>query len=363
MLSKKTIVHITYKISAGGLEQVLLQTVNGTPQYDHVILSITNVDQFKERFLPSTRFISLDKMPGSSLGVLKRGYSILKDIKPDIVHTYNLAGAEFLPVARLAGVKHTVHCEHGTPQTQASNQNTKLTLMRRLFLSFANHIIVVSHPLKTWLNKTVKVRADKITVVPNGVNTQVYKYIPFSPRPTFTIGTVARLSIEKNQQLLLQAFELFLSKVPAQAAKLCFLRIVGDGEQRRALEEQANAMSAKDNVTFVGNSDKVVEELQKFDLFVLSSVSEGMPMTILEAMSLGLPILSTDVGNISDVLHTSKGGVTVPSGDVDALAMHMMRFYEQQELRQQMGEKGSSYVQEHFAIQRMLSAYTAVYEA
>jgi len=359
----KTIVHITYKISAGGLEQVLLQTVMGLPQYKHVVISVTSSDSFKQRFSDSTQFIDLDKQAGGSAKVLWRAYKILSSIKPDIVHTYNLAGAEFLPIAFFAGVKHRVHCEHGTTQTQAALRSTKITWLRKCYLPFAKHIIVVSTQLQSWLNNIIGVPEKKISVVLNGVNTQVNKHIPKPISGSFTIGTVARLSIEKNQQLLINAFADFLHNLPKDEAVDCHLRIVGDGAQRTALESLVVKRDVSSNVVFVGNSDKVNQELALLDLFVLTSISEGMPMTILEAMATGLPVLSTDVGNIAGVISASKGGQVVPSNDKKALVEALSFFYLQANKRVEMGQCAANFVRENCSDTNMLKAYQTIYNA
>lgn len=361
MQGTKTIVHITYKISAGGLEQVLLQTVLGLPQYTHVVISITDSDAFKQRFPETTQFIDLGKQAGSSLVVLWQAFKLLRQIKPTIVHTYNLAGAEFLPIAYLAGVKQRVHCEHGTPQTQAALRSNKTTWLRKCFLPFAKHIIVVSSQLQSWLTEVIGVSASKINIVLNGVNTQVYKNIPKQVSSSFTIGTVARLSVEKNQQLLIKAFAEFLQGLSYQQTTHCSLRIVGDGAQRNDLVALAEQLNISAKVIFVGNSDKVCEELAHLDLFLLTSVSEGMPMTILEAMATGLPVLSTDVGNIAGVLRVSEGGQVVPSNDQTALVAALSYFYLHADERVKMGQNGARYVREHYSDTTMLKAYDRIY--
>lgn len=363
MLAKKTIVHITYKISAGGLEQVLLQTVNGLPQYKHVVIAISTSDDFIERFDTSTQFINLEKQAGGSAKVLWAGFKLLRQLKPDVVHTYNLAGAEFLPIAFFAGVKKRVHSEHGTPQTQAALRSNKITWLRKTFLPFANHIIVVSNQLKKWLVDVIGQSNSKVSVVLNGVNTKVYKLHTRANTDTFTFGTVARLSPEKNQGLLIEAFADFLLRLPQQQANKCFLRIVGDGPQMSVLVALVAQLNVTNQVVFVGNSNQVSDELALIDVFTLTSISEGMPMTILEAMATGLPILSTNVGNISGVLEASKGGKVVPSENKEKLVEALLWFYSKESERLDMGSKAHTYVQNNCSDTNMLLAYQSIYDA
>lgn len=363
MLAKKTIVHITYKISAGGLEQVLLQTVNGLPQYNHVVIAISTSDDFMQRFDSTTQFINLDKKAGGSAKVLWAAFKLLRQLKPDVVHTYNLAGAEFLPVAFFAGVKKRVHSEHGTPQTQAALRSNKITWLRKAFLPFANHIIVVSKQLKEWLVDIIGQANDKVSIILNGVNTSVYSLHGRRNTQSFTLGTVARLSPEKNQALLIQAFAEFLLRLPQAQASNCFLRIVGDGPQMLALVDLVKQLNLTNQVVFVGNSNTVSQELELIDLFILTSISEGMPMTILEAMATGLPILSTDVGNIRGVVEASKGGMVVPSENKDKLVEALLWFYSQESERLEMGNNAHAYVQDNCSDTNMLLAYQSIYDA
>src|SRR5574343_1765859 len=115
-MTRRHIVHIVYSFSIGGLENVIVQLINGLPadEFEHTVLSLTTISDFKTRITrPDVKFIALNKPPGHAIPLYPKIYRLLRQLKPDVVHTCNLAALEIIPIAWLAGVKTRIHAEHG----------------------------------------------------------------------------------------------------------------------------------------------------------------------------------------------------------------------------------------------------------
>ena len=147
------------------------------------------------------------------------------------------------------------------------------------------------------------------------------------------LGIVGRLEPEKDHRTLLRAFQALIAH--RQAARLL---IVGDGSLRRELEAQCRALEIEGNVTFLGARADIPQVLAAFDVFVLSSVQEGVPLSVVEAMGAGKPVIATDVGGLRLLVRPNVNGLLVPPADPVALEAAMRELVGNAALRQEMGD-------------------------
>jgi glycosyltransferase involved in cell wall biosynthesis len=168
--------------------------------------------------------------------------------------------------------------------------------------------------------------------------------------------TVARLSPVKDQATLLRAVARVVSEIPD-----FHLDIVGDGPSRVGLVSLTAELGLDTHVTFHGATDDVPRFLAGARLFVLSSISEGVPLTILEAMAAGLPVVSTDVGGVEEVVANQQTGLLVPPSDADALAGAMLELLLDSERSQRMGSAAQRRAQERFDAREMVRNYESLY--
>jgi glycosyltransferase involved in cell wall biosynthesis len=171
---------------------------------------------------------------------------------------------------------------------------------------------------------------------------------------TLVIGTIARLDPVKDLATLIRATARLAGRRPAG------LLIVGDGPERQALEAVARETSAASAIRFVGHRDDAREWLQACDVFANSSISEGVSLTILEAMAAGLPVVATKVGGTPEVVDETCGRL-VPARDVDAMAVAIERLAEAPALRLSLGQAARARVEERFTIERMVEEYRRAY--
>jgi glycosyltransferase involved in cell wall biosynthesis len=140
------------------------------------------------------------------------------------------------------------------------------------------------------------------------------------------------------------------------------LVLVGEGPQRRVLEAKIASASLAAQVRLLGNRTDVAALLGEFDVFVLSSVAEGMPGAVLEAMASGLPVVATRVGGVGEVVVDGATGTLVEPGNPGALALALRSYVEDESLRRQHGDGGRQRVEQHFSLAAMLAGYTSLYD-
>jgi glycosyltransferase involved in cell wall biosynthesis len=173
------------------------------------------------------------------------------------------------------------------------------------------------------------------------------------------IGNVARLDKVKDQAGLLLAFKQLQEQ---NGGGDCRLIMVGDGSERAELQYRINQLGLTKSVRLLGNRTDVPELLAACDVFVLSSIAEGMPITVLEAMAAGLPVVVTDVGGMASVVQAGVNGALVPARNPDALAQALAEYATDETLRRRHGDAGRARALARFGLDKMVTAYTGLYD-
>ena len=357
------VVHLVYAFSVGGLERIIANVINHLPaeSYHHTIIALTQVDtDFMLAEELNCEFYALHKAPGTSVKLHGKVFRLLRKIKPQVLQTYNLACVEFHPIAFLAGVPVRIHAEHGRDINDPSGSNNKYKLLRRVASWFTHHVIAVSLDLHQWLINEVKVSARKAKLILNGVDTQCYQPVSTERYPPLVFGHVARLSPIKNQHNLIAAYAQACT-TDSQFARNTQLSVVGDGELSETLQQQVASLASDINVRLQGQRHDMPQVYQAFDVFVLSSDAEGIPMTMLEAMASGLPVLSTNVGGIPAIV-TAQSGFLLEPQSIDALAKGFLSMYAYRSQWQKMGKAARERIIEQFSQQKMLADYAMLYQ-
>ena len=373
MSQRPLIVHLTYILDFGGLETLIVETINRMPvdQYRHAIVCLTKFTDFRERITrPGVEVIALDKQPGLGLDTHVKLWKLLRQMKPTILHTYNLATAEYAFTAAMAGVPVRVHAEHGRDAGDPQGKNPKHRLLRRLLSPFIDCYVAVSNDLELWLKRDVGIAEKKVLFIDNGVDT--HRFVPLAPGTLppplfaippgcFVIGTVGRIQDVKNHAGLIEAFILLREQLPQRRDSMKLV-IVGASPLLPALERQIAAADIGDAVLLPGGRDDIAAVMQTFSLFVMSSIAEGMPVTLLEAMSSGLPVVSTRVGGIPDLVVDNETGALVPAGDPQALAAALAVYVRAPSLARRHGAAARTRIVQKYSIDAMLGSYVALYD-
>lgn len=368
-LRRRRIVHVVYSFGIGGLENVIVQLINRLPQdrFEHVVLSLTTIGDSRARIQRSdVQFISLNKQPGHAIPLYPRIWKLLRQLRPDVVHTCNLAALEVVPLAWLAGVPLRIHAEHGWDAHDPRGESVRYQRVRRLYRPFVSHYVAVSADIDRYLAQRIHVAPDRRSLIANGVDTerfspavaqaQVPQDCPFQPRQHWLVGTVGRLQTVKNQPLLARAFVRMLEQHP-QAAALARLVIVGDGPLRADVQGVLH-QAGRANLAWVpGARDDIPELLRALDCFVLPSQAEGTSCTLQEAMATGLPVIATAVGGTPALLSHGDTGRLIPSDDVEALAQSMWECFEAPQAAKKMGLRARKAIIAQHGVHAMIQRY------
>ena len=357
------IVHIIYRFDIGGLESVLVNMINTMPEqsYRHVIISLTESSEFENRIdRDDVEVICLHKKAGNDPKIHLKIWQLLRQLKPDCVHTYNIATLEFNIIAFLAGVKKRIHAEHGRDIYDLDGSNKKYQYLRRLINPFVSLWVPVSRELADWLVAVVKLPKAKVHLIYNGIDLQLYHPKQHRQNGQCVIGTVGRMAAVKDQLTLVKAVGILITDYPELKKKLRLV-LVGDGELYASIKSYIDEYSLQENIELLGARNDVAELLQGFDVFVLPSLAEGIPLTILEAMATALPVISTKVGGVPELIDDAVHGFLIEPQAVNDLAARIKIYLDTPELIAQQGLKAREKVEKSFSLQAMTYQYLKIY--
>jgi len=282
----------------------------------------------------------------------------IKDSKTDIIHTHNYKSNLIgLLAARLARIK-IIATAHGF--TDMNRKVSFYEMLDKFILRlFFNKVVCVSPSVLP------KLPRHKKTVIPNGIDLNKFKpddYLREAMRRQFpaadheiVIGTVGRFSKEKNQLLLLKAV------FPLMRAHKIKVVLVGDGDTLNTLTRYVSDRHLEDRVIFTGILQDPSRIYQGLDIFVLPSLTEGVPLTVLEAMASEVAVVATRVGGIPGIIRHAENGLLVNSQDRDALQSALDKLICDTDERRRLARAGREFVREHYAIDTMTRAYRATY--
>lgn len=362
------VVHVIYRLAIGGMENGLVNLINNMPvnRYRHAIICVTDYTDFRNRITVPVDIYALHKKPGNNISSHIRLWRLLRKLRPDIIHTRNLGTLEYALVARLAGVKVTIHGEHGRDMQDIDGTSKKYNFMRRLFRPFISAYITVSQDLERWLEVVINVDRNNIYQIYNGVDIEKFSRLELADSShhiyeKIVIGTIGRLKEEKDQSTLISAFARLLEICPAMKRRLQLI-IVGDGPLRDNLEALAYRKGISDWVTFTGARDDVPSLLRSMHIFVLPSLGEGISNTILEAMASGLPVVATAVGGNLELVQDGITGRLVSSANVNEMSDALKSYIENIDLIRMHGSAGRENIVSKFLINNMVNGYMYVYD-
>ena len=369
------VAHLLYRFSAGGLENILVQIVNHLPasNFRHTIIVLTRAErEFTHRLTRAdVDIVELDKRPGQPFTLYPAFFRLLRRLKPDVLHTCNLAALEFMPVAALAGVPLRIHAEHGWDVNDPDGSNRHYRLLRRVYRPFVHQYVAVSTQLRDYLSRYIGVPANRLHLIANGVDLQIFRPAQFGDLPPdafpfrkpdhWVLGTVGRLEPIKNQVLLAKAFVRMVSAHPERTLNLR-IAIVGGGPLAVPIVDCFRAAGLQERLWIPGPRADVARILRNIDCFVLPSLSEGTSCTLQEAMACGVPIIATNVGGNADLLGNGEYGTLVQSMDTEGLANAMMAAFAGSNQSSEKAERARAVVSKHYSLGDMLTRYCQLFQ-
>jgi len=302
------------------------------------------------------RILYLDKKLGLDVSMFTKLAKIMRREKPDVVHTHLDVIKYAVAAAKLSGIRHCVHTVHNVAYEEAEGKLQKIinTVYFRLGWSVP---VALSPEVQRTIVSFYGVKEETVPVIYNGVD-----LIRCLPKTGYELSDpvqllhIGRFNYQKNHRGLLDAFSLILKKQPN-----CCLNLLGDGELLQEMEAYAEELGIREKVIFHGSQSNVCPYLHNADIFLLPSKFEGMPMTIIEAMGTGLPVVASAVGGVPDMLRNGESGMLV-SQEPQSVADAVLTLLEDQELRRILGENARS-DSEQFSAEHMAASYCNIYTA
>ncbi|HKW89262.1 MAG TPA: glycosyltransferase [Candidatus Acidoferrales bacterium] len=366
-MKKIKIVQILPMLGPGGAERMAVHIVRrlNRQRFDVAVVSLWHrMGDDLEHLLEEcdARIEYLGKEKGFDVRMFHRLYRILKRHRPDVVHTHLHVLRYALPSLLLLRHVSWLHTVHNLAEQEIE---PRARCFQRFAFNRGITPVAVSEEVALSLNRVYGIQ--RCCVIPNGIPTKDFTHRGVSRSEWRTkqgfradqvlFVCVARFAPQKNHAMLLKAF----AQGPASNSN-AYLVLVGEGILRIAVEEQAKELGIAGRVRFLGLRTDMPDVLGAMDVFVLSSDWEGNPLSVMEAMASGLPIISTAVGGVPDLILNGIEGFLVPLGDVEAFSDRMTLLLRDQGIRQSMRIAAANRARENFDVSRMIRSYEQLYE-
>ena len=364
--AKIKILHVTFNMGIGGTEQVIRQIIENSDQdrFTHEILCIDGQigpigQALKEK---SIHIECTQRKAGADLKLVFFIRNLIKQNKVDVLHCHQYTPYFYGVLAAVGLATKVIFTEHG--RFFPDRHHPKRRLINPLLALATDHIIAISKSTADALAEYEYIPRNKIKVIYNGIGEIESKSL--DRRALLTeldleensryIGTISRLEPIKNQAMMINAFHKAKQMFPDLK-----LVLIGDGAKMQDLKKLTISLGIEQDVVFTGFIDNPQRYITLFEIFLLSSFSEGTSMTLLEAMSLSKPCVVTDVGGNSEVIINKESGLVVLDNDVESFSKAIIRLLENKDEQKKFGRAGRAFFEKNFFVQKMISDYQKLY--
>ena len=370
MLKRKIkICHVVTTLGVGGMENGIVNLANNhnRDKFEIVICCLNTAGEMAERLKDDVKLYVLHEGEGFSLMRILRVARFFRKLRPDIVHTHAWGGGSLYGIlgAKLANVPVIINGEHGGFFLRPHQ-----VIFQRYLAALCTITLSVSESLKERVVKNLGIPPEKIKVIPNGVDTDIFSgkhdcsYLREELKNRFglvlnedsiIIGCVGSLKPIKNQIMLLKTLSEIRNKKILERIRVLF---VGDGQDRSTLQQFVDNNDLKNNVVFLGNRKDIPQIMSLMNIFVSTSISEGMSNVILEAFSSGIPVITT---RTSEIVEEGYNGFLIDENDIMSLADKIELLTNNNALRREMGQNAQTVAKNKYSIAKMVSDYERLY--
>jgi glycosyltransferase involved in cell wall biosynthesis len=351
------IAHVVDSMEMGGAEMLVSQMcgLQREQGHDPCVYAVANLGALGEK-MRSEGFTVHANVGGKLTEATQSFFRHFRQSQFDVVHVHNPTPTIYAaPAARTAGVRSIISTRHSLV---APPHNLVMEFKYAVAARFCDWVAGICEATVTNVKQLHTVPARKIVCVYNGA-------APLRPvarqdwpaKTGFTLLFVGRLEPVKNHSLLLNAFQSALKSMPGLR-----LWIVGDGSQRKTLEKLASDIGTAGAVTFFGQQLDVAPFFSAADAFIMSSKSEGLPISLLQAFSIGLPAIVTNVGGMAEVVNVANAGITASPTDASELTQAILRMATNQVEREQYSRNAEAAFHSRFSLESMLKSYMDLYQ-
>jgi glycosyltransferase involved in cell wall biosynthesis len=368
MDDRPTICHVIHALGVGGAEVLVDQMIRRMQKDFRCIVAVLDeIGEIGTRLLEDGFIVEhLHRQPGIDRSCATRLRQFADREGAEILHAHQCTPFFQAMLSRgLTGRRPVVFTEHGRhfPDTPSR----KRAIVNRLLLKRCDRLFGCGAAVRQALIDNEGLPESRVEVIYNGVDLKALS----KPTPgareriraefgysakDFVAVQVARLHELKDHQTALKAVDEARHKIPGLR-----LLLAGDGDQRSAIEQTIRERGLEQTVTLAGTRKDIADLLSASDVFLLSSISEGIPLTVIEAMAARRPVVSTAVGGLPELIEHGVSGMLAPSGDASSLAASLVQLYQNADRRNQMAEVAAARAQEKFSLQGMLNSYRDVY--
>lgn len=359
--------HVVLSLGVGGAEKLVYDMVRHPSLQGRrpVICCLDRLGQLGEKLQDEGFSVYFPKRKkGFDSGLIFWLRDILRKEQIDIVHAHQYTPLFYtVPAAKMEGNIKVVYTEHG--RFYPDGRRWKRYLINPLLALGVDHIVSISESTRNAMHRYDNFPLKRIRVVHNGVAFQkMFPDIDLKAKRrslgldehSRIIGSAGRLDGIKNYPMMLRAFQQLLGKIPDT-----YLLIAGRGSLENELRNLSNDMGIAERVRFLGLRFDLSEIYRLFEVFVLSSFTEGISISILEAMSSGIPVVATNVGGNPEVIVDGVTGNLVPLHDDNVMAMKILELLSDRCMANQFGERGRERARRQFSFDGMMDSYRELY--
>lgn len=362
---RPTIGHVLHRLHFAGAEVLAADLSRRLrDEYRFVFLCLDAIGPLGQRLMgEGFKVVDLKRRPGIDVRVARRLQREVQRYQIDLLHAHQYTPFFYAAVSRRCGLGGTppiMFTEHGRHYPDV--RRVRRVLANRLLLKPQDRVTAVGRFIRQALIDHEGIAPQRVEVIHNGIDPQAFS--TSAPRPAdrstgreLTILQVARFHSVKDHATAIRAFGRVIESFPDVR-----LVLVGDGELRGDMEALVDELRLTQRVTFLGVRDDVAALLPTADVFMLSSLSEGISVTLLEAMAARLPIVATQVGGNPEIVDHGRNGLLSPRGDDAALANNLLMLLRDADMRVRMGEAGWNRLLKMFTQQQMHHAYGRLYQ-
>lgn len=366
-MRKLNIMLMIRNMEFGGAQVVVNQLINGLDRdkYNVGLCILTREDNslLDEPYKLPVKIHKLNKRSKFDLGLLFKLKRLLIYERTDIVHTHGWTADVWSRLAaRMAKVPVIISHSH----TNQPGIKRSLIFWNKIMAGFTDHFITVGEANRKVLTELIKIPPEKITIIRNVVDYERFniktdtaakkRELGLEPDSKI-ISIIGRLHQAKGHEYFLEAAGIVTGRIPAVE----FL-IAGAGELEKDLRRKSRELGIEDKTHFLGGRKDIPEILAVTDVYVSSSLFEGLPLTLLEAMAAGKAIAATDIEGCRELIANGQSGFLTPPEDVRSQADIIIKLLENSDLRRQLGENARSIVQRGYTLKEMLKQIDALYQ-
>ena len=364
------LMHIVHSLNVGGAEKLVFELARAadSKRFSVVVACLDEAGEYAPELSASgVKICVLNRKPGVRPELFGRIAALVWSNRIDVVHAHQYTPYFYgLVGARLSGRAHCLLTEHG--RFFPDVRKPKRVAVNQILWRLTGATVAVSEFTRQALVDNEGFPADRVEVLYNGIHAhggvtdgerarlRTWFGVPDDEPDAPVIGTCARLSHEKNLPMMVEAFAALRQHLPSAR-----LIIAGDGPARPKIEQRRDALGLGDAVRLVGFVDNVPQVVGSFDVFAMSSLTEGTSVTLLEAMYAGRPVVATDVGGNPEIVVDGETGLLVRSKDPSAFADALRRVLTDRDEANRLGRNGRARTERHFTFEGMVRAYEEIY--